>query len=730
MATLPEPEAALLVSHVINNWRCGNRPDASDFLERHPDLLDQPSLVLDLAYEEYCLRREAGETVVLDTFCERFPTVCQPLRMLLAAHECTEEDGILTDDWDERLWPTQDSSFLGFRVRKELGRGTFARVYLATEAALGDRLVVIKVALWGAGEAETLGRLAHRNIVPVFSVQEDPGSHLTAVCMPYLGRSTLLHVLDRAFRQSSPPTRSDLIVGVASQGVQLDAIPTSYVNPDEYLLHNSYVDGVVHLAAQLADALAHSHEAGVCHRDLKPSNILLAPSGCPLLLDFNLSSDERLERTLVGGTLPYMPPEQLRSILTEDVEEESLGDPRGDIFSLGVILYQLLTGRLPFGEPSPEQSPVTAAQQILTRQQRGCDVVSSLNPAVDAPLMAILQRCLQLNPDQRFPSASELAAVLRTRSTRAAHMRRWVQRRRFLLTVSGAGLGLCAAGVGAGLARRPPFAIRRYQAGVTAFALEDYPRAIDCFTQASTAAPQAYQPLLARAQARVELHDYRGATDDMREAWHLAPNEHTAAWYAYCSQLKGETIPPIHYYRVAIREYDYEIPELLNNLALAHRARGFNPEAKDGLTRAIELDPKCQEAYLNRARVFSDYFREFNDQGESYRQKALVDIQRAVELRPDSALAHLLAALLHSQHNTTPDRDERTLYHLRRALECGADRTVVLHRSGIDSIYTQQLVDYARDARPVVDQSLLLIPPHVFPRWLASPDSDPTLASQ
>ena len=86
--------------------------------------------------------------------------------------------------------------------------------------------------------------------------------------------------------------------------------------PDPCLQQGTYVDGVVHLVAQLAEALQHTHQAGICHRDLKPSNVLLTPSGCPMLLDFNLSSDTQLEQTFVGGTLPYMAPEDLRSMTT------------------------------------------------------------------------------------------------------------------------------------------------------------------------------------------------------------------------------------------------------------------------------------------------------------------------------------------------------------------------------------------------------------------------------
>src|SRR6185369_8619704 len=85
-------------------------------------------------------------------------------------------------------WPEPGEQFLGFELLEDLGSGSFARVYLARQPELGDRLVALKVAQHGAREAQTLGRLRHPNIVPVHSIDTDPTTGLTAVCMAYLGR--------------------------------------------------------------------------------------------------------------------------------------------------------------------------------------------------------------------------------------------------------------------------------------------------------------------------------------------------------------------------------------------------------------------------------------------------------------------------------------------------------------------------------------------------------------
>ena len=90
---------------------------------------------------------------------------------------------------------------------------------------------------------------------------------------------------------------------------------------------------MIHLAAQLADALAHSHGRGIYHRDLKPSNVLMTPEGRPLLLDFNLSVDSRLPAWKVGGTLPYMAPEELANLAraTGGIARAALRSPLGHL---------------------------------------------------------------------------------------------------------------------------------------------------------------------------------------------------------------------------------------------------------------------------------------------------------------------------------------------------------------------------------------------------------------
>lgn len=320
--------ARRLVGEIKAGWSKGEPADAVRALDQHQQLRERKSFVLDLAYEEYCRRTDEGEMVEREAFIERFPTHARSLARLLDVHDYLSQAGTLTG-LSPAKWPQIGDRFLGFEVVEELGRGAFARVYRATELALGNRPVVLKVARQGAGEADTLGRLRHRNVVPVHAVLEDPDSGLTAIVMPYLGSRTLCEFLDEAAAKPS----------------------------------QRYVENVLAIGSKLCDALEFTHSNGVLHRDLKPSNILLSADEEPMLLDFNLAVRLDQETARAGGTLPYMAPEQLESIHRKST---TVVDSRADIFGLGVVLYEMLTGELPFHPKEPS----SAAAQWECRRDR------------------------------------------------------------------------------------------------------------------------------------------------------------------------------------------------------------------------------------------------------------------------------------------------------------------------------------------------------------------------
>lgn len=720
MKLSPDAATESLISQVISTWRGGQQPDALDFLSRHPGLRDQKSLVLNLAYEEYCLRKEAGEPLALSSYCERFPTCRRSLRRLIAVHECFDEDADLARTADDVEWPKVGTQFWGFQLVRELGRGAFAHVYLATQPALGHRPVVVKIAQHGSGEAETLGRLAHRNIVPVHSVTEDPQTHMTAVCMPYLGSATLMSVLDVGYANGAAPEDGAMIQKIAFEEAILDAVPEMYTIPNNNLQRGTFVDAIVHLMAQLADALAHAHQAGICHRDLKPTNILLTPSGCPMLLDFNLSSNTALLTTLIGGTLPYMPPEQLGSMMIDVADASLAGDPQSDIFALGVILYECLTGELPFGDRPADVPADTAATLMLERQEAGYEPVHRRNRRVNRGLAAVVDQCLKLAQEQRPRSAEEVAAMLRAQLTGTARLTRWAERRRFLVGASGLGLALFGGVAGTVIASRAPYPVRRYEAGIRAFQQQDYPQSIECFTEVCNARPAAYQPLFARGQALVALGQSVPAIADFRQVYELAPSGFAAEWLGYALAREGHLVSAALYYQKAIEEHLYETAAVYNNLGFGLRQdMKFRSDARDYLTRAIQLDPECQTAYHNRSAVYSQYGKKVAPTGAPYGQLAIEDIERAIEIGPASGELLFDAALMYLQHNDTRGGRQRCIEYLCRAIELGYDRNKILRGSGLDPSITDHVAGYRSNAKTVASRPLVIPPENRFPPFTA-----------
>jgi serine/threonine protein kinase/predicted Zn-dependent protease len=329
--------------------------------------------------------------------------------------------------------PETGSDFLGFHLDAELGRGAFGRVYLARQGDLADRPVALKVSADIGGESRALARLQHTNIVPIYSVHRD--GPLQAVCMPYFGACTLADVLaDLRRRDKLPATGEGLLSSMELRSPRVsdsthdsttaldepsrvdpapeappDAIPKPVGRSAaqiERLRTLGYTNAVLWIATRLADGLAHAHERGILHRDLKPANVLLGDDGEPLLLDFNLAADTKLRARasagLIGGTLPYMAPEQLRAYR----DGSAPADARGDIYALGVILFELLCGRHPFLIHRGRSRDVLP--QMIADRLGPPPSLRAWNKAVSQGAEAIIRRCLEPHPDRRYSSARQL----------------------------------------------------------------------------------------------------------------------------------------------------------------------------------------------------------------------------------------------------------------------------------------------------------------------------------
>src|SRR5262249_55431516 len=153
------------------------------------------SKLLDRVYDEFCDLKAAGADVDPEAYCARYPELQASLRKLFLAHNEVSGD-LETVRQAARRWPQPGEEFLDYSLISELGRGTFARVFLARELNLGGRLVALKLTLHDTNEPATLGKLQHPGVVPVYSARYDAATGFTIVVMPFLGGCTFCHVLD------------------------------------------------------------------------------------------------------------------------------------------------------------------------------------------------------------------------------------------------------------------------------------------------------------------------------------------------------------------------------------------------------------------------------------------------------------------------------------------------------------------------------------------------------
>jgi serine/threonine protein kinase len=304
--------------------------------------------------------------------------------------------------------PTVGQRVDDFELIKVLGSGAFARVFLARQTSL-NRFVALKVSHNLGQEARTLASLEHDHIVRVFSEVIDAAHDLRLLCMQYVPGTTLERVI--AALAQLPPQKRDgraILAAVDEQASDPAALDLAALRDRELLGELDPLEAGCWMGARLAEALAHAHGLGVLHRDVKPANVLVNRYGRPLLADFNVAvRRDGPEGQTFGGTLPYMAPEHLDAF--HDGRNDDSVDERSDVYSLGVVLYELFTGRLPF--PLVDEGQPSSMQEIATQRRAGAPMLAKYNPA-PAALERVIARCLAPDPAHRFQNATELAVAL------------------------------------------------------------------------------------------------------------------------------------------------------------------------------------------------------------------------------------------------------------------------------------------------------------------------------
>jgi eukaryotic-like serine/threonine-protein kinase len=386
--------AERLADDLVRRWRGGQRPLTEEYLARHPELAEHAEAVLELIYEEVCLRQEHGEPADPADVLARFPRWRPQLEALLGWHR------LLQPALAPPAFPEAGETLGDFRLLAELGRGGRGRVFLAAQQPLADRPVVLKLTPLAGGEHLSLARLQHTHVVPLLSAHDFPERGLRGLSLPWFGGATLDRLL-AALRVTPLPGRSGRQLLEVLDGVQRPAASAVDNRARRLLAEASFVQAVCWVGACVADALAYAHERGLLHLDLKPSNVLLAADGNPMLLDFHLALPPLAPGEAVpggvGGTPAYAAPEH-RAALEAAREGRPVPravDARADVFSLGVLLYEALADALPAGGETP----------AVTLRRR--------NHSVSPGLAAVIARCLAADPAARYPDAASVAADLR-----------------------------------------------------------------------------------------------------------------------------------------------------------------------------------------------------------------------------------------------------------------------------------------------------------------------------
>jgi tetratricopeptide (TPR) repeat protein len=366
--------------------RHGRLGSADDLRDQFPAVWEDADAALELVYAEYVLRRANGETPDPADWYRRYPHWSARLERLFGLYDLMADDthrdrqaGTVPGEGNRPAdLPAEHPA--GYEVLGEIGRGGMALVYRARQLAL-NRVVALKVLRGGdwlraedtiriRREAEAVARLQHPHIVQVHEVGEWGGEPFLA--LEYVSGGTLADALAARQRQGT--------VGVPATTA-------------------------AELVQTLAAAMQHAHANGIVHRDLKPANVLLAadpagPFARPKVTDFGLAISTELSAAVtqtaaLAGTPCYMAPEQA------DTKRAGIG-PRTDVYALGGVLYELLTGRPPF-----QGATVLETLDLV----RHAEPVSPrlLRPNLPRDLETVCLKCLEKAPARRYESAAALA---------------------------------------------------------------------------------------------------------------------------------------------------------------------------------------------------------------------------------------------------------------------------------------------------------------------------------
>jgi serine/threonine protein kinase/WD40 repeat protein len=536
------------------------------------------SLVAGLA-DEFAERLERGERPDPGEFAGRYPEHASVIRQVLSCLNLVR----LSTPTANGPGPADGElqGVLGdYRLIREIGRGGMGVVYEAEQVSLRRR-VALKVLPFASAldsrhlqrfhnEAHAAAQLHHTNIVPVYAVGCERGVHFYA--MQFIDGRSLADFIREMQGNLRPqhvatPGDSDSPASLPKEGGSAPetADRAGTGSTERSARGTAYFQTVSRLGVQAAEALEHAHRFGVIHRDIKPANLLVDQNGNLWVADFGLAQiqgDARL--TMTGdllGTLRYMSPEQA-------LGQREQADHRGDVYSLGVTLYELLTLQPAFGGNDRKQ----LLRQIAFEEPKP---PRKINRSVPAELETIVLKAMAKNATERYATAQELADDLRRfledrpitarRPTLFQRTRKWVRRHSAVVTTATVSL-VVALAVTASILTVSNLEVRS-ALGDRTKALDERTTALRKEMEASTAKEEALRKLRAeeqrtrqalmksahllrdRAQAAGEAGDVAQALLLLARAMQIAPADEAdvqqslalyySAWRPYVHPLRA-----------------------------------------------------------------------------------------------------------------------------------------------------------------------------------------------
>ena len=384
-----------------------------DYYDALPDLITPESTPLDLVMEEIQLRIECGQLPDRDAYAKRFPRFADMLSPLFSASTATKTTKKLGRPQELPIGSTIDD----FQIIAALGKGAFAYVYLAKQLSM-SRLVALKVSRGTGDEPQALAQFDHPNIVRVFDQRlvDDVETHL--LYMQFHPGGTL-HDVVKQVEMARPSQRSGQLL---LNTIDHHLLASAQVVPDRSSIRTWIADSdwprlVAWIGIQLSRALQEAHECGVLHRDVKPANVLLTSEGIPQLADFNVSFAGAAGRagaaSSFGGSVGYMSPEHLRAINPSELTPEDSVRERSDLFSLGVLLWELWQGRRPFDCCSESDSWSEVLRDQMDARKRDLLEPVRGGTASERVLESTLRAVLSEDAQDRPSSGTEMAGRLR-----------------------------------------------------------------------------------------------------------------------------------------------------------------------------------------------------------------------------------------------------------------------------------------------------------------------------